>query len=38
MNFRRAAKDDYLDGIEVRSLRSLFKTMRDTNVWLNFGS
>jgi hypothetical protein len=38
MNFRRAAKDDYLDGTEVGSLKGLFKTMRETDVWLNIGA
>jgi len=36
MNFRRAAKDDYLEGTEVGSLRGLFETMKGTKVWLNF--
>lgn len=38
MNFRRAAKEDYLDGTEVGSLKKLFKTMEDTDIWLNIGA
>ena len=37
MNFRRVAKDNYLDGVEVGSLRGLFKTMDETDIWLNMG-
>lgn len=37
MNFRRAAKDDYLDGTEVGSLKGLFKTMGEADIWLNIG-
>jgi len=36
MNYRRAAKEDYLDGTEKGSLKGLFKTMGETDVWLNF--
>ena len=38
MNFRRAAKDDYLEGAEIGSLKGLFKTMGDSDVWLNIGA
>jgi hypothetical protein len=38
MNFRRAAKNDYLDGTEVGSLKGLFRTMEETDVWLNIGA
>lgn len=38
MNFRRAAKEDYLDGSDVGSLKGLFKTMGDSDVWLNIGT
>lgn len=37
MNFRRSAKDDYLDGTEVGSLKGLFETMSDSDIWLNIG-
>ncbi len=37
MNFRRVAKENYLDGVEVGSLKGLFKTMAETDVWLNMG-
>jgi hypothetical protein len=30
-------KDDYLDGAEVGSLKGLFATMAETDVWLNIG-
>jgi hypothetical protein len=35
MNFRRAAKEDYLDGTEIGSLRGVFQKMEETDVWLN---
>ena len=38
MNFRRAAKDDYLDGTEIGSLKGLFRTMDETDYWLNIGA
>jgi|GEM_PF-1116050 len=38
MNFRRAAKDGYLNGAEVGSLKGLFNTMGETDVWLNIGA
>jgi len=38
LNFRRAAKDDYLAGTEVGSLKGLFKTMDETDIWLNMGA
>lgn len=38
MNFRRAAKDDYLDGAEQGSLKGLFKTTGETDIWLNLGA
>jgi len=38
VNFRRAAKDDYLEGTEVGSLKGLFKTMGETDIWLNIGA
>jgi hypothetical protein len=38
VNFRRAAKDDYLAGAEVGSLKGLFQTMDETDVWLNIGA
>jgi hypothetical protein len=38
MNFRRAAKGDYLDLTEVGSLKGLFKIMGETDVWLNIGA
>jgi hypothetical protein len=38
MNFRRAAKDDYLEGTEVGSLKGLFKTMGESDVWINIGA
>ena len=37
MNFRRAAKEDYIDGSEVGSLKGLFETMGDSDIWLNIG-
>jgi len=37
MNFRRAAKDDFLDGTTVGSLRGLFATMGESDVWLTLG-
>ncbi len=37
MNFRRAAKDDFIDGTAVGSLRGLFATMRESDVWLTLG-
>lgn len=37
MNFRRAAKDDYIDGTEVGSLKGLFETMNHSDLWLNIG-
>ena len=38
MNFRRAAKDDYLDGSEISSLKGLFRTMDETDYWLTIGA
>lgn len=38
MNFRRAAKDDFIDGSEVGSLKGLFKTMGESGVWLTIGA
>lgn len=38
MNFRRAAKDDYLEGAEQGSLKGLFGTMAGTDIWLNIGT
>lgn len=38
MNFRRAAKADYLDGTEQGSLKVLFKTMGETDIWINLGA
>jgi len=38
MNFRRAAKDDYLDGAEQGSLKGLFQTMDQSDIWLNIGA
>lgn len=35
MNYRRAAKDDYLDGTETGSLKVLFEKMSETDVWVN---
>jgi len=37
MNFRRAAEDNYLDGAKVGSLRGVFQTMEQTNIWINLG-
>jgi hypothetical protein len=37
MNFRRAAKDDFVDGTVVGSLRGLFTTMGESEVWLALG-
>lgn len=37
MNFRRAAKEDYMEGTEVGSLKGVYKTMKETDVWLNLG-
>jgi len=31
-------KDDYLDNAEVGTLKGLFKTMGETDVWLNMGA
>lgn len=38
MNFRRAAKEDFLDGTDVGSLKGLFNTMGESNIWLNIGA
>ncbi len=38
MNFRRAAKEDFLDGTDVGSLKGLFNTMGESNIWLNIGT
>jgi hypothetical protein len=38
LNFRRAAKDDYLDGAEQGSLKGLFQTMDESDIWLNIGA
>jgi hypothetical protein len=38
VNFRRAAKDDYLAGTEVGSLKGLFATMAESDVWINIGA
>ena len=38
MNFRRAAKDDYLANTKVGSLKGLFETMGESDVWLNLGA
>ena len=37
MNFRRAAKDDFIDGTSVGSLRGLFATMGESDAWLTLG-
>ncbi len=37
MNFRRAAKEDYIPEAKQGSLKNLFATMRETDVWLNMG-
>jgi hypothetical protein len=34
MNFRRAAKDDFIDGTTVSSLKGLFATLGESDVWL----
>jgi len=38
VNFRRAAKDDFLDGADVGSLKGLFETMGASDIWLNIGA
>jgi len=38
VNFRRAAKDDYIEGAEIGSLKGLFKTMGESDVWINIGA
>ncbi len=38
MNFRRAAKEDFLEGVEVGSLKGLFNTMGESDIWLNMGA
>jgi hypothetical protein len=38
VNFRRAAQDDYLDGAEIGSLKGLFRTMHESDIWLNIGA
>jgi hypothetical protein len=38
MNFRRAAEGDYLDGVEIESLRGVFQTMERTDIWINLGA
>ncbi len=38
MNFRRAAKEDFLEGADVGSLKGLFKTMGESDIWLNIGA
>jgi len=38
MNFRRAAKEDYLEGAEQGSLKGMFKTMAESDIWLNIGA
>jgi hypothetical protein len=38
MNFRRAAREDYLDGTEIGSLKKVFQTMKETDIWLNLGA
>ena len=38
MNFRRAAKDDYVQGTDAGSLKGLFQTMEVTDIWLNVGA
>jgi hypothetical protein len=38
MNFRRAAKDDYLANTEISSLKGMFETMGESDVWLNIGA
>ena len=37
MNFRRAAKEDYIPGAQLGSLKALFATLRETDVWINLG-
>lgn len=37
MNFRRAAKEDYIEGTEVGSLKGLFETMGNSDIWINLG-
>ena len=38
MNYRRAAKDDYLEGADTGSLKGLFQTMGESDIWLNLGA
>jgi hypothetical protein len=38
VNFRRAAKDDYLANTEVGSLKGVFETMAESDIWLNIGA
>jgi hypothetical protein len=38
MNFRRAAREDYLDNTEIGSLKKVFQTMDETDIWLNLGA
>jgi hypothetical protein len=38
MNFRHAAKDNFLEGTEVGSLKGLFNTMGESDIWLNIGA
>jgi len=35
VNFRRAAKEDYLEGAEIGALKGVFQTMKETDIWLN---
>lgn len=34
MNFRRAAKEDYMDGADVGSLKGFMDCMAATDVWI----
>ena len=38
MNFRRAAKEDFLDGTNVGSLRGLFESLGESDAWLTLGT
>jgi hypothetical protein len=38
VNFRRAAKDDFLAGAAISSLKGLFQTMGESDAWLNLGA
>lgn len=34
MNFRRATKEDYMDGADVGSLKGFMDCMSETGVWI----